>query len=104
MYSQDEQSHNHMHNHEQKAGNGSRLPWLLVIVLGALLVFQYFGTGTAANSSILNGFQWSSLLFLLCPLMMVFMMFGHNHSGGGEDESGSGGCCGGHQHGSNEKK
>lgn len=94
MFSQDECSHNEQHNHQQKTGSGSRLPWLLAAVLGTLLLFQYFGTGNA-----LSGFQWSTLLSLICPLMMLFMMFGHKHS-----QDGGGGCCGGHQTNENIKK
>jgi amino acid transporter len=98
----------HKENHSQNnVCNGSTerkinfIPWLLVAIMGVLLMSNYFG-GTETIGSSLNRFNWLPLLLTLaCPLMMVFMMFGHGH-GSHQDNgsnqnanSGHGGCCGG---------
>jgi len=81
-------------NHKRKA---NFLPWMIVAILASLLVFNYLGT-PGSNGLSLNGFSWLPVLLgLACPLMMLFMMFGHGHGGSGNESdqhTGHGGCCG----------
>ena len=67
----------------QKKGHGL---WMLVgclVPIAAILVYSYLSKGGSFN---FRGQGYASLLFLLCPLMMVFMMRGmHGHGGSGAD-------------------
>ncbi|MHB1420308.1 MAG: DUF2933 domain-containing protein [Bacillota bacterium] len=67
----------------QKKGHGL---WMLVgclIPIAAILVYSYLSKGGSFN---FRGQGYASLLFLLCPLMMLFMMRGmHGHGGSGAD-------------------
>lgn len=86
----------------EKTHKTNWLPWLLVGGMAVLLAFKYLDlAGTTGTSA--SGFNWLTLAFAaICPLMMMFMMFGHgNHSnnGGAQNQDGHSGqgCCGGHQ-------
>ncbi|MBI4992681.1 MAG: DUF2933 domain-containing protein [Candidatus Magasanikbacteria bacterium] len=63
-------------------------------VLAAIILLPKFFPSLSGNN-----FIW--LIFLLCPLMHIFMMKGghgegHNH-GGDENGHGAHSCCGGHK-------
>jgi amino acid transporter len=85
----------HKENHSQNNGyNGSMerktnlIPWLLAAIMGVLLISNYFG-GTGTIGSSLKTVAWLPvLLSLVCPLMMLFMMFGM-HAHGSHQDNGS---------------
>lgn len=88
---------NCLDNKEGKVKKTNWLPWGLAAVMGVLLAYQYTGTSGTATS-------WIPLLAgLICPLMMLFMMFGlghgHCNSNHSQEQNGvkQGGCCDGHQ-------
>lgn len=98
------QYEDHQENHSQSNGSMRRkinlIPWLLVIIMGVLLISNYYdGTLTISNS--LKTIAWLPLLLsLVCPLMMLLMMFGmrghgcHQDNGSNQNVHGHGGCCG----------
>ncbi|OIQ54678.1 DUF2933 domain-containing protein [Neomoorella thermoacetica] len=53
---------------------------LMLLGCGLMIVAVFFllARGAAASNSTAGG-SWTWLLFLLCPLMHLFMMRGHNH-------------------------
>lgn len=81
-----------MENHRKS----NWLPWLLVAGMGILLLLNYLGN--PINTSV----KWiPTLIALVCPLMMLLMMFGmghghhgsvHSHQDAGT-ETGQHGCC-----------
>jgi len=104
------QSEDHKETNPQNTGSNylmggltKWLPWTLVGIMGIYLLSNNFGNTQTIVSS-LNGFSLLSILLpLICPLMMLFMMFGHRHGSQQDNNSsqnahsGHGGCCGGHQ-------
>ena len=77
------------------------LPWLLVAGMGVLLILNYVGTPVNTSSKLLSG-----QLVLICPLLMLFMMFGHGHNHNSSSNSnqepetgqdGQSGCCHSHE-------
>lgn len=84
------------------------LPWLLVAGMGILLLLNYLG------NTINTSAKWlPALVALICPLMMLFMMFGmgHSHHGSGHSHQETGtegdqqnGCCSSHKAISNHNK
>lgn len=72
------------------------LPWMLVFGLAAWLLADNLGIiGGGSTISGSNWFPW--LMGLICPLMMLFMMFGHGHRHNDKDGEGHSSCCSGHQ-------
>lgn len=71
------------------------LPWLLTAGMAILLILNYSGTKVG-----LSGRWLPSLLTLVCPLMMLIMMFGmgHHRTGSSHDQESAGhhSCCHGH--------
>ncbi|MGI9951757.1 DUF2933 domain-containing protein [Moorellaceae bacterium AZ2] len=54
---------------------------LMLLGCGLMMVAVFFLLARgAATSDSTSGGSWAWLLFLLCPLMHLFMMGGHNHS------------------------
>ncbi|MEW8958955.1 DUF2933 domain-containing protein [Neomoorella humiferrea] len=53
---------------------------LMLLGCGLMIVAVFFllTRGAAASDGTAGG-SWAWLLFLLCPLMHLFMMGGHNH-------------------------
>lgn len=72
------------------------IPWMLVFGLAAWLLAD--NLGITGGSSTVSGGSWLPwLMGLICPLMMLFMMFGHGHRHNDKDgESHRDSCCGGH--------
>lgn len=93
-----------MHSNERynTSNCSSRLAWILVVILGLLLIINYFGIPGIETPISAPGISWLSwLLSLACPLMMILMMVGcfrgHNHNSG--DKGSQAGdsqfdCCG----------
>jgi amino acid transporter len=97
-FQHDDHNRNYPSDTNESKRQTNWIPWLLVVILGGLVMFNYFGIN-GNNLLSAGGLNWLPvLLSLICPLMMLFMMFGmgHAHHGGNQKNgsSGHGGCCG----------
>lgn len=82
------EDHNEEASSVSKRRTYSWFPWLMVIILGSMLIFNYLGS-PGSNGLSFNGLGWLPILAgLACPLMMLLMMSGHL-MGGHKESSGA---------------